>query len=106
MKSNAPLIRRKCRVTVPGLVFSDKTIFILSQTAGYEGLAHTLHCRIRVEFTLVGDEYARCPAAMVASIGPIFAKLLSLITVLLNRYLITVSLIFDIIWTVHRAIFT
>lgn len=92
MKSNARLIPEKHRVTVPGLVFSDKVIFILSQTAGSEGFAHPLDCRIRVEVT-VCDEYARCLPAMVVRIGPIFAKMLSLITVQLTRYVITGSLI-------------
>lgn len=92
MKSNAPLIRRKQDVTVPGLVFSDKAIFILSQTASSEGLAHPLVCRIRVEVTFVWDEYARCLPAVVVRIGPIFAKMLSFITVLLTRYVITRSL--------------
>lgn len=82
---------------MPGLVFSDKAIFILSQTAGSEWLAHPLDCRVTVEVTFVRDEYARCLPLMVVLIGPISSKMLSLITVMLIRYVVTGSLMSDIL---------
>ena len=73
-------------------MFADKAIFILSQTADCEWLAHPLDCRVTVEVTFVRDEYARRLPAMVVFIGPITAKMLSFITVLLTRYVVTGSL--------------
>jgi hypothetical protein len=84
-KLNVPLISRKYSGTVPGLLFSDKAIFILSSTAGSDGLAYPLDCLIRADVTFIGDTYAQGLPTMIARVAHIFAEMLIFIIVLLPR---------------------